>query len=84
MAAPKKKLSFEDQLKRLQVIVAELESGNVPLEKSVALYKEGVELAHACREQLKEAKQEVTILSEGFFTSFKETEDGFEDDENKA
>ena len=84
MAAPKKKLSFEDQLKRLQEIVTELESDDVPLEKSVALYKEGVELAHTCREQLKAAKQEVTVLSQGFFTPFKETEDGFEDDENKA
>ena len=84
MAAPKKKLSFEDQLKRLQIIVAELESADVPLEKSVALYKEGVELARACREQLKAAKQEVTVLSEGLFTPFKETEDGFENDENEA
>ena len=84
MATPKKKISFEDQLKRLQIIVAELESGDVPLEKSVALYKEGVELAQACREQLKAAKQEVSVLAEGIFTPFKETQDGFGNDEDEA
>lgn len=81
MSAPKKKETFENQLKRLQAIVAELENSDVPLEKSVALYKEGVELAKACREQLKAAKQEVSILSEGLFVPFKESEDELGDNE---
>ena len=84
----KKKISFEDQLKRLQVIVSELESSDIALEKSVALYKEGVELARACREQLKAARQEISILSEGIFAPFKElpkeTEDEFGNDEDEA
>ena len=81
MSTPKKKETFDNQLKRLQVIVTELENSDVPLEKSVALYKEGVELAKACREQLKAAKQEVSILSEGLFVPFKENEDELGDNE---
>lgn len=81
MSASKKKETFENQLKRLQAIVAELENSDVPLEKSVALYKEGVELAKACREQLKAAKQEVSILSEGLFAPFKESDDELGDNE---
>ena len=82
----KKKASFEDQLKRLQAIVSELEKTDIALEKSVALYKEGVELAKSCREQLKAARQEVTVLSEGFFTPFKEleSEDEFGNNEDQA
>lgn len=81
MCAAKKKISFEDQLKRLQKIVGELESGSISLEKSVELYKEGVELAKSCREQLKAAKQEVTVLSDGIFMPFKELDDEFGNDE---
>lgn len=66
--------------------MSELERTDIALEKSVALYKEGVELAKSCREQLKAARQEVTVLSEGFFTPFKEleSEDEFGNNEDQA
>ncbi len=79
-----KKTSFEEQMKRLQAIVAELENNDIELEKSVALYKEGVELARACREQLAAARQEVSVLTEGIFTPFKELDNEFGNHEEEA
>lgn len=60
----KKAPSFEERLARLQAIVAALESGTAPLEESVALYKEGLAHAAACREQLERARHDIRICSE--------------------
>lgn len=64
MAAKKNAPSFEDRLRRLQEIVAALENGELPLEDSVRLYKEGLALSRACREQLEKARNEVRLLTE--------------------
>ena len=40
----------------------ELEKGDVPLEKSLALFEEGVRLSVACRKELEEAEGKVEIL----------------------
>lgn len=66
----KAKMTFEERLQRLQEIVAGLESGALPLEDSVSLYKEGLLLSKACREQLEKARNEVRLLSEGEFKLF--------------
>jgi exodeoxyribonuclease VII small subunit len=58
-------LSFEQQLARLQDIVAQLEDENLPLEQGVALFQEGAALARSCREQIQEAKHKVQIYSQG-------------------
>ncbi|GAB6178020.1 exodeoxyribonuclease VII small subunit [Desulfobaculum senezii] len=60
----KKKDDFESQLAKLQKIVQDLENGELPLEKGVALFREGVELAKSCRKRLEEAKNEVSLLTE--------------------
>ena len=52
--------SFEHNLKTLSGIVAELEKGDIPLEKAVELYGEGVKLSAVCRTQLDEAKIKIT------------------------
>lgn len=62
--AARKKVDFEQQIQRLQEIVIALEAGNLPLEKSVALYKEGVLLARSSREQLQTARNDVRIATE--------------------
>ena len=77
--AAKKTPSFEERLRRLQEVVAALENGDLPLEDSVRLYKEGLTLSRACREQLEKARNEVRILTEQGFEPFDEkkiTEDG--------
>ncbi|MFO7876638.1 MAG: exodeoxyribonuclease VII small subunit [Desulfovermiculus sp.] len=58
-------LSFEQQLARLQEIVAQLEDENLPLEHGVALFEEGTVLAKSCREQIQKAKHKVQIYSQG-------------------
>jgi exodeoxyribonuclease VII small subunit len=53
---------FEECLERLEKIVQELEKGEVPLEKSLKLFEEGIELSSACRKELEEAEGKVEIL----------------------
>ena len=54
------KLTFEDNMTRLGKIVSELEKGDIPLEKAVELYGEGVKRSAACRKQLDEAQIKIT------------------------
>lgn len=59
-----KTLKFEEQLSRLQKINNALEKGELSLEESLSLYKEGVGIAAACRKTLDEAKHTVKIYTE--------------------
>lgn len=56
--------SFEDQMQRLQDIVRELERADLPLERNVALYKEGRELARSCKDMLDRARHEIRLYGE--------------------
>lgn len=58
--APKK---FEDLLARLEEIVSEMESGELPLEKLLSGYEEGMRLVKVCGDRLTDAEQKVEILS---------------------
>ena len=60
-----KKVTFEQQLQRLEEIVASLEKGDVPLADSLALFEEGTRLASACSAMLDEAEQKVVKLQKG-------------------
>jgi exodeoxyribonuclease VII small subunit len=53
---------FEECLQRLEKIVQELEKGDVPLEKSLTLFEEGMNLSSACRKELEQAEGKVEIL----------------------
>ena len=53
---------FEEGLQRLEKIVQELEKGEVPLEKSLTLFEEGMQLSGACRKELEQAEGKVEIL----------------------
>ncbi|MDL2279158.1 exodeoxyribonuclease VII small subunit [Desulfovibrio sp. OttesenSCG-928-G11] len=55
---------FESSIQRLQDIVRELEGPDLPLEKNVALYKEGCLLAKSCREMLEKARHEISLCAE--------------------
>jgi exodeoxyribonuclease VII small subunit len=55
-----KKLTFEGNMENLGKIVSELEKGDIPLEKAVELYGEGVKLSAACKKQLDEAQIKIT------------------------
>nr|WP_325301576.1 exodeoxyribonuclease VII small subunit [uncultured Dysosmobacter sp.] len=60
-----KKLTFEQQLGRLEEIVAALEKGDVPLAESLALFEEGTKLIAGCAKQLDQAEQQVVKLMKG-------------------
>ena len=52
----------EDSLQRLEKIVDELEKGEVPLERALKLFEEGIELSNSCRKELDDAEGKVEIL----------------------
>ncbi len=53
---------FEECLQRLERIVQELEKGDSPLEKSLTLFEEGMQLSTACRKELEQAEGKVELL----------------------
>jgi exodeoxyribonuclease VII small subunit len=53
---------FEECLLRLEKIVDELEKGNVPLERTIKLFEEGVQLSNSCRQELEAAEGKIEIL----------------------
>jgi exodeoxyribonuclease VII small subunit len=59
-AAPEK---FEDLLGRLEQIVSDMENAELPLEKLLAGYEEGMRLVKACGDRLSDAERKVEILS---------------------
>jgi exodeoxyribonuclease VII small subunit len=54
--------SFEKNLERLDSIVRQLEDAELPLEKALQLYEEGMKLSEVCHKQLEEAEGRVEIL----------------------
>ena len=64
-AAPTADLSFEDALARLEAIVSKLESGQAPLEQSIAFYEEGASLKSHCEARLKAAQLRVEKIVVG-------------------
>lgn len=59
---PEKPESFEKNLERLDAIVQQLEDTELPLEKALQLYEEGMKLSEVCHKQLEEAEGRVQIL----------------------
>lgn len=54
---------FEKNLERLDAIVRELEDADLPLDKALQLYEEGMKLSEFCHKQLEEAEGRIEILS---------------------
>lgn len=55
--------SFENNLKKLEMIVEKLESGNCGLDESIQLYSDGVKISAECKKQLETAKQKIEQLN---------------------
>jgi exodeoxyribonuclease VII small subunit len=60
---PAKPEKFEKLLERLEQIVGDMESADLPLEKLLSSYEEGMRLVKACGDRLADAEQKVEILS---------------------
>jgi exodeoxyribonuclease VII small subunit len=57
-----KEPGFEESLDALEKIVAQLESGELPLERALEIFEDGVGLARRCQSQLEEAERKVEVL----------------------
>ena len=58
-----KEMKFEDALKKLEKIVADLENSELGLEEALKKYEEGVQLSQFCTKKLNEAQKKVQVLS---------------------
>lgn len=67
--APEK--SFESSLEELEQIVRQLEGGDLPLDRSLALFEQGVRLSRECQKRLDEAERKVEILLRGSDGAYK-------------
>ena len=61
-------LSFEQAFEQLEAAVEELQDGQMPLERALSLYEEGMKLAQHCNELLEKAElrvQKLRVTNEG-------------------
>ena len=59
---PKQQPSFEEALKSLEEVVHKLESGNAPLDESIALYERGQTLRALCQTRLDAAQARIEAI----------------------
>lgn len=64
MPKAKEPKTYEERIARLEELIAQLEKGDLPLEKSIDCYKEAMTLAALCGEQLSRYRQIVTRIAE--------------------
>ena|SRR5215212_2526071 len=62
-AKPAADLSFETAMDRLEKIVEQMESGQLPLEDLIVRYEEGMNLVKVCQERLASAEQKIEIIA---------------------
>lgn len=56
-------MTFEEALARLEAVVKALEEGQLSLEKSLALFGEGIALARFCHQELERVEERISILT---------------------
>jgi exodeoxyribonuclease VII small subunit len=59
----KKSPTLETAMQRVSEIVASMESGDMPLEKLIESYEEGIGLVKACQEKLDAAEKRIQIIA---------------------
>ena len=57
-----KKKTFEEAMKQLEQIVKELETGDMPLEKAIKKFEEGIKISKYCSDKLDESEKKITQL----------------------
>jgi exodeoxyribonuclease VII small subunit len=56
------KKTFEMAMKQLEQIVQDLETGDMPLEKAIKKFEEGIKISKYCSEKLDESERRITLL----------------------
>jgi exodeoxyribonuclease VII small subunit len=59
---PEQGRTFEASLEALEQIVRQLEDGDLPLDKSLELFEQGIRLSRECQERLSQAERRIEIL----------------------
>ncbi|GGD70048.1 exodeoxyribonuclease VII small subunit [Paenibacillus nasutitermitis] len=57
-------VSFEEAMERLEVIVSQLENGDVPLEQAIDLFQEGMKISQLCGAKLEQVEKKIEVLIE--------------------
>ena len=57
-----KEKDFEELMKNIEEITAQLESENLTLDKSVELFEKGMKISKECNEKLENAEKRITML----------------------
>ena len=57
--------SFVEAVSRLETLIRDMESGQLPLEASLAAYQQGSELIRFCQARLAQAEQQLSMLENG-------------------
>jgi exodeoxyribonuclease VII small subunit len=55
--------TFEEALAQLEIIVSELEEGQVPLAAGLARYEQGIKLLRQCYQQLEQVQRRIEVLN---------------------
>ncbi|MFD1989693.1 exodeoxyribonuclease VII small subunit [Paenibacillus nicotianae] len=63
-AEKEKELNFEEAMDRLEEIVSELENGDVPLEKAIDLFQQGMKLSQVCGSKLEQVERKIEMIVE--------------------
>ena len=65
-------LKYEDKVKKIETIIADLENGEIDLEDSIDKYTEAMKLVKECDEQLKKVEEKVNkiVLENGTTENF--------------
>ena len=73
MAKEEKKINFEENIKKLEEIIRELESGNVPLDDALNKFNEAFKLSEECDQKLKEVNESLSKIlnKDGTLEEFK-------------
>ena len=75
------KKSFEQAMRQLEKIIQEMETGDLPLEKAMSKFEEGIRLTQFCSQKLNETEEKIQVLLKDHqggditYTSFNDLED---------
>ncbi|WP_342511435.1 exodeoxyribonuclease VII small subunit [Sporosarcina sp. FSL K6-1522] len=61
----KEPIRFEEAMLKLEEVVQKLETGDVPLEDAITLYKKGMELSSYCHGKLQDAEKQLISIIDG-------------------
>ncbi|MDR9852692.1 exodeoxyribonuclease VII small subunit [Paenibacillus sp. VCA1] len=64
MTEKENELKFEDAMVQLEDIVGELEHGDVPLEKAIELFQQGMKLSQLCSQKLEQVERKIEMIVE--------------------